>query len=124
MNKYYEELNQNDADRRAYLQEATILEVTELVCKLINEKKITRTELARKMNVSKSQITQMLDGEANLTLRSLSDMLWALDSTLKVSARECDVVRTIAAPKAEFNFSKTEFKFDEEPETAPSAMVA
>lgn len=77
---------QNDPEmRQYYYQEKLILEVTELICELMEQKGINKAELARKLGRSKSNVTQLLDGTTNMTLRTVSDTLLALDSKLAVS---------------------------------------
>lgn len=63
---------------RAWHQERTIFETTNLMCKVMNESGITRSELANRMGTSKGHITQLLDGTANMTLRTVSDVFVAL----------------------------------------------
>jgi transcriptional regulator with XRE-family HTH domain len=41
--------------------------------------KLTQQELARKLDVHRSLVNRQLAGEANLTLRSLADLAWAMD---------------------------------------------
>lgn len=65
-------------------QEVTILEVTETICALMDEQKVSRTELAARLGKSKAFVTQLLQGRANMTLRTISDVLHALGHGLKV----------------------------------------
>ncbi len=62
-------------------QEWLVLQVSLHIEKLLEEKKISRTELARKLGTDKSYVTKLLDG-ANLTLRSIADVMMALDSSM------------------------------------------
>lgn len=43
------------------------------------ERSFSQQSLARKLEVHRSLINRQLSGEANLTLRSLADLAWALD---------------------------------------------
>ncbi len=43
------------------------------------EGKLSQQALARKLDVHRSLINRQLSGEANLTLRSLADLAWAMD---------------------------------------------
>ncbi|MBA4386487.1 MAG: hypothetical protein C0404_00820 [Verrucomicrobia bacterium] len=45
----------------------------------IEARKITRSELARRLNVSPAYITKVLRGHANLSLESLAKLAFALD---------------------------------------------
>ena len=73
--------------RRELQRERLILEVTELICSVMDEQGITRSELAGKLGRSKGYITQLLDGRANMTLRTISDVMWSMDRGLCVSAQ-------------------------------------
>lgn len=64
---------------RLHQQERAILEVTETVCRLMAEQGVSRSELARRLGKSKSYVTQLLDGEANMTVRTISDVFVALE---------------------------------------------
>ena len=69
-----------------FRQEELILEVTELLSKIMSDKKVIKTELAKRLNKSKAFVTQCLTGSQNLTLRTLSDLFTALESQLQVGA--------------------------------------
>ena len=71
-------------DDRLFHQELTILSLTEEVCRRMNEQGVSRADLAERIGRGRSQVTQMLSGGRNLTLRSLSDMLHALGYRLEV----------------------------------------
>lgn len=70
-------------------QERLILEVTERVCQALEERGVTRAELARRLGVTAGEISHRLNEGRNLTLRSLADMLHALgyDARLELDDR-------------------------------------
>lgn len=63
-------------------QESAILEVTELVCQLMHEQDVTRPELARRLGRTEGYVTRFLDGRANMTVRTISDVFAAFDRTV------------------------------------------
>jgi transcriptional regulator with XRE-family HTH domain len=63
---------------RLFQQERVILEVTERICELMDEKGVSRTELAERLGKTKGHVSQLLDGSRNLTLRTLADVFTAL----------------------------------------------
>lgn len=65
-------------------QEELILEFTEAICFAMNSRKISRTALSQRLNKSKSFVSQLLNGERNMTLRTLADVLGALDVKLRI----------------------------------------
>lgn len=85
------ELTGTPEGMRLYHRERIILEMTELICALMDERGVNRSELARRLGKTKGYVTQLLDGETNMTLRTVSDVLWALDSSLRASAGPLDV---------------------------------
>jgi transcriptional regulator with XRE-family HTH domain len=79
---------ENDADEmRLFQQEWLILEVTELIASLMEEKGIRKKDMAEELGRSKGYVTQLLDGRANMTLRTVSDVMWALGCSLEVDAK-------------------------------------
>lgn len=81
-----DKLMSTDEGMREFQQERAILETTELICKLMEEKRIRRSELAGRLGKTKGYITQLLDGRTNMTLRTISDVLWALEGSMHISA--------------------------------------
>lgn len=73
-----------DLDKKVLRQELIILDVTEQIWAVLNKRKLKKQELAKRMNMSKSNISQLLSGSRNMTLRSLSDIAYALDMDVKI----------------------------------------
>lgn len=71
-------------EMKLYLQEKLILEVTECIADFMQRKGIKKSELAKKLDKTKGYITQLLNGRANMTLRTVADVMWALDCSLTV----------------------------------------
>lgn len=69
---------------RRFQQERATLEVTELICKIMVEEGISRSDLAKRLGKTKGYITQLLDGQTNMTIRTMSDVLFCLDRSLHV----------------------------------------
>jgi transcriptional regulator with XRE-family HTH domain len=64
--------------RRLLAQEEFILEVTEVLCGLVEQEKISRKKLAERLGKSKGFVSQLLNGGRNLTLRTVADILHVL----------------------------------------------
>ena len=58
---------------RLFQQERAIYEVTELLESVMRETGVTRAELAKRLGKSRGWVTQLLDGEANKTIRTVAD---------------------------------------------------
>jgi transcriptional regulator with XRE-family HTH domain len=81
----------DEEGRKLYFREDLIFEVTETISKVMHEKGINKAELSRLAGVSKSNITQLLSGDHNMRLKTIADLLYALDSKLLVSAVPLDI---------------------------------
>lgn len=73
------------AEDRALAREDLIYNVTEDLLVLMERQDVTRKELARRLGRSKSYVTQLLSGARNMTLGTLSDICFALDTTPRVT---------------------------------------
>jgi transcriptional regulator with XRE-family HTH domain len=86
-----------DIGGRARLAGRFIGRVRHELLRVLSEKKaengISQQALAQKLNVHRSLINRQLSGEANLTLRSLADLAWALDMEISFELKN---------PKVEF----------------------
>jgi antitoxin component HigA of HigAB toxin-antitoxin module len=75
-------------------QEIAIMDVTELICGIMEDQGVSRSELAERLGTSKSNVTQTLDGTRNMTIRKISDILFELGHSLKVDIREPQRLRS------------------------------
>ena len=87
---FIQKLMSDDEGRKLYFREDLIFEITETICKVMEDKHITRAELSRLTDVSKSNISQLLSGDHNMRLTTVADLLYALDSKLEVLAVPLD----------------------------------
>lgn len=81
---------------RLLAEERVVLGATELLAEAMERRGISQAELARRLKVSPSEISQRLSGKRNLSLRILAAMLdemgFTLDARLKdTEARGNDV---------------------------------
>lgn len=74
-----------DAERHDdYWAAQASLAFTEDVCAVMEEKKISRTELARRLGTSPAYVTKLLRGDTNFTLATLVKVARALGAELEV----------------------------------------
>ena len=71
--------------------EKIILDLTEQICKRMQDRQITRTQLARDLNVSPAAVTQILNGNSNFTLRTLLSFADALNLDLGIEFRPKEI---------------------------------
>src|SRR5208337_111420 len=98
----YDDMNDPEF-QRLLAQEELILEVTEVLCGLLEEETISRKELADRLGKTKGFVSQLLNGGRNLTLRTVADILHVLGYKVSLTPQklrqECKV-----------NESQTRFK--------------
>lgn len=82
-----ESMTQTPEDQRLFEQERVIVEVTEMISKLMEEQDVSKTELARRLETSRANVTQMLDGRRNMTLRTLVDVVFHLGASVSIAPR-------------------------------------
>jgi len=90
-----DQITNTDEGMRVWQQERVIFEITERLCELMEEHRVSRSELAKRLRCSRGRVTQMLDGTRNMTIRTVSDLFWALghqfhgmDRPLSTAGRE------------------------------------
>jgi transcriptional regulator with XRE-family HTH domain len=82
-----------DIDARSRTAGRFIGHVRRELLKAITEEKgggLTQQELARRLEGHRSNINHQLSGEADITLRSLADLAWALDREIAFELRRPD----------------------------------
>lgn len=84
-------------DLRLDAQEDLILDVTEAILEAMEDRGTSRADLARKLDVTRAHVTQVLSGERNMTLRTLADFAFAVDRRVGVHLRP---LRSASLPEA------------------------
>lgn len=70
---------------RLMARERLWLEATEGLCALMDQHGLSKAELASRLGVSRSWVTQLLSGKRNLTLATLSDVSYAIGVPVHVA---------------------------------------
>lgn len=73
--------------RRLYEQERLILGATEAVAEAMAERDITRAQLADALGTSRANVTQLLSGSRNMTLRTLAVVAHACDVRAEIQLK-------------------------------------
>lgn len=71
--------SESKTNKKIFARATLIQNVTEDIMIAMEDLKISKSDLARKIGKSKSYITQILSGSRNMTLTSLSDLCFELD---------------------------------------------
>lgn len=70
---------ESEKNKKLISREQLIFDITEDLLIVMEDKNISKADLARKIGKSRSYVTQILSGARNMTLRTLSDIAFALD---------------------------------------------
>ena len=70
-----------------FWEEGAIMAFTEALAIVMDDQRITRTELARRLGTSQAYVTRLLSGNANFTLRTMAKLAYALGMELDVGLR-------------------------------------
>ena len=76
---YFDEHEVNaDGHGKAYASEELTFNVTEDLLIIMEDKDLTKSDLAEKLGKTKSYVSQLLSGSKNMTLKTMSDVCFAL----------------------------------------------
>ena len=81
-----DQLQQTDQGRREFAKEELAFAAAELISELMESQNISKVELAKKIERSKSHVTQILSGSRNMTMHTLAELAFMLGHTVKVRA--------------------------------------
>jgi hypothetical protein len=87
---------------RIWQQERVIFDVSERICQLMDETGINRTELAKTLGKSTGHLSQLLDGTANMTIRTMTDLFFGLGRAVKIA--DCPIGQSVE-PSNEVHFT-------------------
>jgi transcriptional regulator with XRE-family HTH domain len=88
-----------DAEKRdTYWEELAILEFTEALVARLESLSLSKSEWAKRLNINPSQVTKLLAGENNFTLRTMVKLARSLGCELTAGLRpEADSVQSYVA---------------------------
>lgn len=69
--------------------------LTERILEIMEQKNISRSELAEKLNVSRAAVTKLLRNGSNLTLKRLIGIAFALESEIEIKIEPRLVEKTV-----------------------------
>ena len=82
----YYELVERFGIERQMAEEGLILDVSQQLFEVMEDKGVTRAELASRLGCSKAYITKLLGGPSNMTLRKVAEVFHALGCVIKLKA--------------------------------------
>jgi len=82
MNKWFKDKLEKFKDDPVYITEGIVLELNEKIVLKMEELNINRTELAERLGVKKPFVTKLLNGNHNLTVKTMVSIAQALECEL------------------------------------------
>jgi transcriptional regulator with XRE-family HTH domain len=87
MKTQHEMLMEDPEFRRLLSIESLVAEASETIARLMAEQNLSKADLARRLNKSRAWVTQLLSGKANMTVRTLAEVVYALGAEVKLQAQ-------------------------------------
>ena len=85
-------LNESSSEVEA---ERLILEVSELILEQMEQADISHTELARRLGKSKSHVSRLLNGDRNMTLRTLAKICYSLSYRANLNLQPLEPIEDV-----------------------------
>ncbi len=83
----YQDLMKDASFRKLLAIESLATEAAELIARLMAEKKVNKAALAKRLNRSRAWVTQLLSGKTNMTVRTLAELAYVLESEVKFDSK-------------------------------------
>lgn len=106
-----------------YRLEKVLFDLAERMCEVMEKDKVSRTELARRMGVSPAYITKILNGNPNLTIKSLLKLSDALRQNVSIQFEPSSKVTQYAAALPE-SAARAPQEFEVEVESAVECVAS
>jgi transcriptional regulator with XRE-family HTH domain len=88
MTTKHDELMLDPEYRKLYAVEGLIADTAQLIWDLMERRNMNQADLARLLNKTPAFVSQLLNGKANMTVRTLAEVVYALGATVKLSAND------------------------------------
>jgi transcriptional regulator with XRE-family HTH domain len=87
MKTQHDVLMEDPAFRKQLAVETLVTEAAEIVAHMMAEQGLSKADLARQLNKSRSWVTQLLSGETNMTVRTLAEVVFALGGKVELQGQ-------------------------------------
>jgi transcriptional regulator with XRE-family HTH domain len=91
----YKRKNTSLAEGKVEKQEQLLFDATELISRAMEQQGVSKSDLAKRLGKSKAFVTQVLGGQSNMTLRTLSDLASALGYDVELGAVNLQTAQTV-----------------------------
>jgi transcriptional regulator with XRE-family HTH domain len=80
----YDELMSNPEFRKEMAIESLVAEAAEAIAVLMEEQNLSKADVARRLGKSRAWVTQLLNGKANMTIRTLAEVTFVLGGEMTI----------------------------------------
>jgi transcriptional regulator with XRE-family HTH domain len=108
MTTKFDELMLDPEYRKLYAIEGLIADTAQLIWDLMERKKVKQADLARLLNKTPAFVSQLLNGKANMTIRTLAEVVYALGATVKIGAQDESTSKCEAADDPQMQTYRTQ----------------
>lgn len=88
MTTIFDEMMLDPEFRKQYAVESFIGDTAELIWQLLVQRNMNQADLARLLNKTPAFVSQLLNGKANMTVRTLAEVVYALGATVEINAHD------------------------------------
>lgn len=98
--------------QKVFDEEKLLVDVSILVAEIMEKQGVSRAQLAQRLGKSKAYVSQVLRGDANMTLRTVADLFSVLECNIEVNAapkleeKECGWDLSVDASNWEGGFTQ------------------
>ena len=96
---WLEKLDKEFANDPEYIVHGILLDITEDICRAMEQQGITRSELANRLGVSRQYVTNFLNTPTNTTLKSIVQFAQAVGLEVSLEQRPTDRVGRESHPQ-------------------------
>ena len=83
----YDKLMSAPEFRKEMAIESLVAEAAEGIAQLMAAQNLSKADVARRLNKSRAWVTQLLNGKANMTIRTLAEVTFALGGQLSIQSK-------------------------------------
>lgn len=112
MTTKFDELMLDPEFRKHYAIEGFIGDTAELIWKLLVQRNMKQADLARRLNKTPAFVSQLLNGKANMTIRTLAEVMYALGATVEIVAHDESKSTSEAMDDTEMHTLRLHFSHD------------
>jgi transcriptional regulator with XRE-family HTH domain len=108
MTTKFDELMLDPEFRKHYAIEGFIGDTAELIWQLLVRRNMKQADLARLLNKTPAFVSQLLNGKANMTIRTLAEVVYALGAIVKIEAQDESTSKCEAADDPQMQTYRTQ----------------